>query len=75
MGRAGTPSSLFQSTPPSQGATWAAVGLAGTFLFQSTPPSQGATAIGRWPAKLWRVSIHAPLTGSDDPTEALTVFA
>ena len=58
----------FQSTLPSQGATFSALAIVmPTSPFQSTLPSQGATDhtdSHRNPVR--SISIHAPLTGSDD---------
>ena len=34
-------------------------------VFQSTLPSQGATGIGAASIAAFKISIHAPLTGSD----------
>ena len=60
------PTSPFQSTLPSQGAT-KAFGSAADQLkaFQSTLPSQGATDKRRIRLLYFFISIHAPLTGSD----------
>ena len=59
---------IFQSTLPSQGATFSALAIVmPTSPFQSTLPSQGATDhtdSHRNPVR--SISIHAPLTGSDD---------
>ena len=57
---------LFQSTPPSQGATTVSVyASTGFSAFQSTHPSRGATGIEAAQALLPHISIHAPLTGCD----------
>src|SRR5689334_14036681 len=59
-------SSAFQSTLPSQGATASTTArAASTNGFQSTLPSQGATGVSDFLAGAERVSIHAPLAGSD----------
>ena len=88
------PPRMFQSTPPSRGATTSVFSLThhGTSFnprpphgerrrrrivaddlrqFQSTPPSRGAT-VGCADARQYgrAVSIHAPLTGSDNVASA-----
>ena len=55
----------FQSTLPSQGATAVWTGMTLFTQFQSTLPSQGATALCSPQINVSRISIHAPLTGSD----------
>ena len=55
----------FQSTLPSQGATFSVVPVSQLAIFQSTLPSQGATGMKcKW-CGAEVISIHAPLTGSD----------
>ena len=56
---------IFQSTLPSQGATVHNLGYEFMFVFQSTLPSQGATSYRVRRKNNTRISIHAPLTGSD----------
>ena len=58
-------SDLFQSTLPSQGATFNSAILKAKRTFQSTLPSQGATAGNGQAISRAGISIHAPLTGSD----------
>ncbi len=58
-------SPLFQSTLPSQGATAIHRQRFGRRAFQSTLPSQGATGQKTVDIFPLRISIHAPLTGSD----------
>ena len=57
--------SEFQSTLPSQGATkiWNVIMF--ILRFQSTLPSQGATFSNKLKRDDFKISIHAPLTGSD----------
>ena len=57
---------VFQSTLPSQGATCPRAPQKTPTLFQSTLPSQGATDDAFNDATGLFISIHAPLTGSDD---------
>ena len=61
-------SEQFQSTLPSQGATADRGRYFIEGLFQSTLPSQGATATSFVVIRTNIISIHAPLTGSDDQT-------
>ena len=56
---------LFQSTLPSQGATWNNIVTEWDSIFQSTLPSQGATYNDDETSRINFISIHAPLTGSD----------
>ena len=59
--------SVFQSTLPSQGATeFDAIKNEFNNIFQSTLPSQGATNNHQSYVHTLHISIHAPLTGSDD---------
>ena len=74
--------SLFQSTPPSRGATLTpAVGLGSRSRFQSTPPSRGATYAAPRRAPRMTISIHAPLAGGDlsrgaeDSFDAISIHA
>ncbi len=55
----------FQSTPPSQGATYSVPPIEIKYSFQSTLPSQGATEEFGELATFVQISIHAPLSGSD----------
>ena len=56
---------IFQSTLPSQGATKIQPCRERMCKFQSTLPSQGATSYNHVRLFNSRISIHAPLTGSD----------
>ena len=56
---------VFQSTLPSQGATSHLQILHDLNRFQSTLPSQGATSRSSLSGTASCISIHAPLTGSD----------
>ena len=57
---------VFQSTLPSQGATFTAANWDEYLcIFQSTLPSQGATFFSFSLIGFNAISIHAPLTGSD----------
>ena len=61
-----SPSKIFQSTLPSQGATSRGFGVIWCEQrFQSTLPSQGATLQSIHNIFRLQISIHAPLTGSD----------
>ena len=61
---------VFQSTPPSRGATFDWSDGYIEQIFQSTPPSRGATGSGYSPVQRRGISIHAPLTGGDGPHHA-----
>ena len=57
---------IFQSTLPLRGATLCLLTqLAHSLLFQSTLPLRGATFSDRSRLTISKISIHAPLTGSD----------
>ena len=58
----------FQSTLPSQGATKHVSDFNAELQFQSTLPSQGATNVPNGAELIKKISIHAPLTGSDTTT-------
>ena len=58
-------SELFQSTLPLRGATRPQQSHTFFFPFQSTLPLRGATALAAALRRIKRISIHAPLTGSD----------
>ena len=55
----------FQSTLPARGATSISKSMTSHVPFQSTLPARGATFWVDRPHGLWRISIHAPRTGSD----------
>ena len=60
---------MFQSTPPTQGATRSGPSSAPSLtLFQSTPPTQGATMSRLLQKESNIVSIHAPHAGGDNST-------
>ena len=61
------PRSPYGERPP------CAPGVPSITLFQSTLPLRGATADGKKEAEIRRISIHAPLTGSD-PFVPITAF-
>ena len=56
---------LFQSTLPARGATRVSCRFFPAPIFQSTLPARGATQIPLQFAACWKISIHAPRTGSD----------
>ena len=56
---------VFQSTLPLRGATRQQAILAQNGEFQSTLPLRGATLFNKVQRLLQKISIHAPLTGSD----------
>ena len=58
---------IFQSTPPSQGATQKNQAACRLCEFQSTPPSQGATSGCVLGGEIGFISIHAPFAGGDAP--------
>ena len=61
----------FQSTLPARGATDRAVGgRVSTMGFQSTLPARGATVTIDKVIDIFKISIHAPRTGSDVGTSA-----
>ncbi len=66
--------SLFQSTLPLRGATGAGFSMfLGDVKFQSTLPLRGATKCPEYIMAKLRISIHAPLAGSDGVEVAQTV--
>ena len=62
----GLPCMIFQSTPPTRGATYLVDWpFQKSSEFQSTPPTRGATDDFSVVASVYAISIHAPYTGSD----------
>ena len=59
------PHGTFQSTLPARGATHSFIYYLHIFQFQSTLPARGATSMFSVNYRSWRISIHAPRTGSD----------
>ena len=55
----------FQPTLPARGATFSNGATPSGVLFQPTLPARGATRCTTRTSTLWRISTHAPRTGSD----------
>ena len=71
----------FQSTLPARGATLTFMDSKATNIFQSTLPARGATANNGLLRFGYRISIHAPRTGSDQrgwrisPAQPISIHA
>ena len=59
------PATIFQSTLPLRGATLMQSSKRAHWTFQSTLPLRGATINGSHHGAVPKISIHAPLAGSD----------